>query len=103
MVQSYSEKGIEQSREVDGGRNLGGRELVAMQKKGRIRYGRRRKRCKEGQKFGQRFVVMGDGELGDSNQKVPETRKARASQYPTGMILAEIPHKEEGEHVKTRG
>jgi hypothetical protein len=36
-----------------------------------------------------------------SNQKVPDARKARASQDPTGLILAEIPHKEEGESVET--
>jgi hypothetical protein len=33
-----------------------------------------------------------------SNQKVPDTRKARASQDPT---LPEIPHKGEGKPVKT--
>jgi hypothetical protein len=38
---------------------------------------------------------------GGSNQKVPDARKARASQNPTGMTLAEIPHKGEGEHVET--
>jgi hypothetical protein len=37
---------------------------------------------------------------GDCNQKDPDTRKARASQDPTGMTLSEIPHKEEGEPVK---
>jgi hypothetical protein len=31
-----------------------------------------------------------------SNQKVPDARKARASQDPTGMTLAEIPHKRGG-------
>jgi hypothetical protein len=44
---------------------------------------------------------MGDGDLGGSNQKVPESRKARASQYPMGMTSAEIPHKGKGEPVKT--
>jgi hypothetical protein len=43
---------------------------------------------------------MGDGEPG-SNQKVPDARKARASQDPTGMTLAEITHKGEEEPVKT--
>ena len=38
---------------------------------------------------------------GGSNQKVPDARKARASQDPTGMTLAEIPHKGEGEPVET--
>jgi hypothetical protein len=31
---------------------------------------------------------MRGGELGGSIQKVPDARKARASQDPTGMILA---------------
>jgi hypothetical protein len=44
---------------------------------------------------------MGDGELGGSNQKVPDARKARASQNPTGMMLAETPHKGEGEPAET--
>ena len=35
-----------------------------------------------------------------SNQKVPDARKSRASQDPTGMRLAEIPHKREG-YVET--
>ena len=36
-----------------------------------------------------------------SNQKVPDVRKARASQDLIGMTLAEIPHKGEGESVET--
>ena len=44
---------------------------------------------------------MGDGELGGSNQKVPDARKARASQDPTRMTLAEIPNKGEGEPFET--
>jgi hypothetical protein len=44
---------------------------------------------------------MGDGELGGSNQKVPDTRKAIDYQDPTGIILAEIPHKGEGEPAET--
>ena len=43
---------------------------------------------------------MEDGELGFSNQKVPDARNARAFQDPTEMTLAEIPHKGEGEPVK---
>jgi hypothetical protein len=38
---------------------------------------------------------------GGSNQKVSDARKARASQDPTGMTLAEIPQKWEGEPVET--
>jgi hypothetical protein len=36
-----------------------------------------------------------------SNQKVPDARKARASQYSMGITLAEIPYKGEGEPVET--
>jgi hypothetical protein len=44
---------------------------------------------------------MGGWELGSSNKKVPFARKARASQDPTGMTLAEIFHKVEGEPDET--
>jgi hypothetical protein len=37
---------------------------------------------------------------GGSNQKVPDARKARGSQDPTGMTLAEIPNKGEREPVE---
>ena len=43
---------------------------------------------------------MGKGP-GHTNNKVPDTRKARASQDPMGMTLAEIPYKGEGEPIKT--
>ena len=66
-------------------------------KRRRIRYGRR---WSEGQEIEQRCVAMGDGEPG-SNQKVPDARKARGSQDPTGMTLAEIPNKGEREPVET--
>jgi hypothetical protein len=36
---------------------------------------------------------------GCSHQKVPDAGKARASQDPTRMTFAEIPHKWEGEPV----
>jgi hypothetical protein len=36
-----------------------------------------------------------------SNQIVPDARKARNSQTPKGMTLAEISHKWEGEPVET--
>jgi hypothetical protein len=58
---------------------------------GRIRYGRRWRKCTEGQEIEQRYVAMGECETRDSNHKVADARKARASQDPTGMILAEIP------------
>jgi hypothetical protein len=35
------------------------------------------------------------------HQKVPDARKARASQGPTGMTLVEIPNRGEGEFVET--
>jgi hypothetical protein len=70
-------------------------------KKGRIRYGRRWRRCREGQEIEQRCVAMGDGGVGSSNQKIPDARKARASQDPMIMSLTEIPHKGEGEPVNT--
>jgi hypothetical protein len=66
-----------------------------------IRYGKRWGRSIEGQEIEQRCVAMGDGELGGSHQKVPDARKARDSQDPTGMTLAEIPNKEEKEPVET--
>ena len=37
---------------------------------------------------------------GVSKQKVPDARKARASQDLTGMVLAEIPHKGDTDPVK---
>jgi hypothetical protein len=38
---------------------------------------------------------------GDSHQKVPDARKAKGSQGPTSMTLAEIPNKGEREPVET--
>jgi hypothetical protein len=38
---------------------------------------------------------------GANNQKVPDARKARASQNPMGMTLAEIPNKGEKEPIET--
>ena len=46
-------------------------------------------------------MAIGDGKLGGSNQEVPDARKARASQDPTGMTLAEIPNKGERETIET--
>ena len=43
----------------------------------------------------------GGWETGGSNQKVPDARKARVSQDPTGTTIAEISHKVEGEPVET--
>ena len=47
----------------------------------------------------QKCIAVVDGELGVGI--VPDARKARASQDPIGMTLDEIPHKGEGEPVKT--
>ena len=58
---------------------MGGREEGEGKKRGRIRYGRRWRRCTEGQEIEQRCVAMGDGELGVATRKVPDARKARAS------------------------
>jgi hypothetical protein len=43
---------------------------------------------------------MGDGDLENSQQKVPDARKARVSKVSTGMT-AEIPNKRETESVET--
>jgi hypothetical protein len=40
-----------------------------MEKRGRIKYGRRWRRCTEGQEIEQRCVSMGDGELGVVTKK----------------------------------
>jgi hypothetical protein len=40
---------------------------------------------------------------GDSNQKVPYARKARASQDPTGMSLAEIPNQKRENLLRVYG
>jgi hypothetical protein len=79
---------------------LGGREEGEGGKRGRIRYGRRWRRCTEDQEIEQMCVAMGDGERGGSNQKVPDNRKARASQDQPGMRLAEMPNKAEREPVE---
>jgi hypothetical protein len=59
-------------------------------KRGRIRYGRRWRRCSEGREIEQKCVAIGNGELGAATRKVPDARKATASQGPMGMTLAEI-------------
>ena len=38
-------------------------------KRGKIRYGRRWRRCTEGQEIEQRYVAMGEGELGVATKK----------------------------------
>jgi hypothetical protein len=38
-----------------------------------------------------------------SHLTVPDARKARGSQYPTGMTLAEIPNSGERDHIQRIG
>jgi hypothetical protein len=63
VLQSYLEGGTISPREVEGGRDLGGREEGEGNKRGRIKYGRRWRRCTEGQEIEQRCIAIGDGEL----------------------------------------
>jgi hypothetical protein len=65
----YIEGGTKQSRKVEGGRGLGGREEGKGKKKGRIRYGRRWRACTEGQKTEQMCVTMVNGELEVATRK----------------------------------
>jgi hypothetical protein len=55
----------------------------------------------EGKEIERRNVAVGDGELGVATRKVPDAKKARGSQDPTGMALAEIPNKGERQPVET--
>ena len=77
---------------------MGGRKEGKRKKKGRIWYGRWR-RCTEGQKIEQRCVALGIGNRGNQ-QKVPDVKKARGSQDPMGITLAEIPNKSKREPVE---
>jgi hypothetical protein len=56
-------------KEVEGLRDMGGREEGEGKKRKRIRYGRRWRRCTEGQEIEQRCVAMGEGELGVATRK----------------------------------
>jgi hypothetical protein len=84
----------------------GGREWEEERReKGKVRgltsCGKRWGRC---QGIEQKCVSIGDREQGGregSQQKVPDIRKARGSQDPTGMTLAEITNKGEREPVET--
>jgi hypothetical protein len=51
--------------------------------------------------FEQRCVAMGYGKLGGRYQQIPDARKLKGSQDPTGMRLAEMLNKGEGEPVET--
>ena len=65
-----------------------------------IRCRRKWGKCIEGQKIEQRCVALGIGNRGNQ-QKVPDVKKARGSQDPMGITLAEIPNKGEREPVET--
>jgi hypothetical protein len=83
MFQSFLEWGTKYSQEVEGRRDLGGRNEWEGKKRGRIWYGRRYRRCTEGQEFDQRSVAMENGELGiatrqfliPGKQEAPRTQK----------------------------
>ena len=83
---------------IKGGMDLEGR--GGGEKRGTIRYGRRCRRCTEGQEINQRCFAMGDGELGVATRKSQMPRN-QESQDSTGMTLAEIPLKGEGDPVET--
>ena len=67
----------------------------------RIWCGRRYGRSTEGQKIEQRCVAVWAWETGGSHYKVPGGRKARGSQDPVGITLAEIPNQGDRESVET--
>ena len=48
---------------------MGGREVGEGKNRGRIRYGRRWRRCTESQIIEQRYVAMRDGDLGVATRK----------------------------------
>jgi hypothetical protein len=53
-------------------------------KGGKIRYGRRRWRCTEGQKIEQRYAAMGDRELGVATRKPHVSGKQEALRTQKG-------------------
>ena len=63
---------------------MGGREEEEGKKRGRIRYGRRWRRCTEGQEIEQRCVAMGDGELGVATRKSQMPGKQEPPRTPWG-------------------
>ena len=83
MLQSLLRRG-NKIREVEGGSDLGGRQAGERKKRGRIRYGRRWRRCTEGQEIEQRCVAMGDGELGVATRKSQMPGKQEPPRTPQG-------------------
>ena len=72
---------IKCSRGCEGLRRKRGR---GEEKRGRIRYGRRWRRCTEGQEIEQRCVAMGDGELGVATRKSQMPGKQEPPRTPWG-------------------
>ena len=66
-----------------GWEGLGRKRRGGGEKRSRIRYGRRWRRCTEGQEIEQRCVAMGDGELGVATRKsqMPEKQEAPRTQW----------------------
>ena len=63
---------------------MGGREGGEEKKRGRIRYGRRWRRCTEGQEIEQSYVAVGDRELGVANRKSQIPGKQEPPRTPWG-------------------
>jgi hypothetical protein len=84
MLQSYLEGGTKCSREVEGERGLGGGEEGEGKKRRRSRYGKRWRRCTEGQEIEQRCVSMGDEELGVATRKSQMPGKQEPPRTPWG-------------------
>ena len=82
MCQFYLEGGTKYSREAEISRDLGGSEEGG--EEGGIRYGRRWRRCTEGQEIEQRCVAMGDGELGVATRKSQMPGKQEPPRTPWG-------------------
>jgi hypothetical protein len=62
---------------------LGRKRRWGREKKGRIRFGRRW-RCAEGQEIEQKYVTMGDRELGVATRKSPMPGKQEPPRNPWG-------------------
>ena len=67
-----------------GWEGLGRKRGEGGEKRGRIRYGRRWRRCTEGQEIEQRCVAMGDGELGVATRKSQMPGKQEPPRTPWG-------------------
>ena len=70
--------------EIKGGRDLGGGEEGEENRglRGRIRYGKRQERSTESQEIEQKYVAVGDGELGVATRKsqMPEKQEVPRAQ-----------------------